>query len=262
MLFLIIESIPLNFVSTKPDAFVTEVQIEVDGKFKLFLLDTGAAGSTVLNDEQTSAYQSLNQVESKGASGIAASADVIQLQKIRLGNYTFRKSQIKRTDRSILGLDLIGERVFEVDFQHRVLNILSEFPYRESQLAVRKLATGHFTVPLIIEKTKTDALFDTGADTTVIDSEYIKQNSQLFELVRSEDGYDAHGNKIPSEVYKVRQLESDILKLQDVEMAAFSFGSHMREKMEGCPIILGNNVISKAKWFFDLSSGHWGLRPY
>lgn len=56
-------------------------------------------------------------------------------------------------------------------------------------------------------------LLDTGADSTVIDAEYFNQNPQLFEFVRTEDGYDAYGNKIPSVVYKVSQVEVGHLRL-------------------------------------------------
>lgn len=256
------EQIPLTIISTGPETFVAEVQISVDGQIKPFLLDTGAASSTIIEDEQTKNYTTLKEVESKGASGIATVAHIIQFQKISMGEYFFKKSQLKRTDRSILGIDLIGEQIFEVDLKNKWLNILTEFPDKDLSYSVQMLASKHFTIPLSLGKANVNVLFDTGADTTVIDSEYIKNNVELFELVRSEDGFDAHGNKIPSKVYKVAQIEIGTLKLQNVEMATFDFGEHLREKMEGSPIILGNNVIAKASWIFDLQLGRWSLRPY
>jgi len=45
-------------------------------------------------------------------------------------------------------------------------------------------------------------------------------------------------------------------------MAAFDFGDHLRNSMEGSPIILGNNVIEHAKWSFDLKSNQWLMEPY
>lgn len=256
------ESIPLTIISTGSETFVAEVQISVDGQNKPFLLDTGAVSSTIIEDEQTKNYVSLKQVESKGASGIASAAHIIQMQSISMGKHVFKKSHLKRTDRSILGLDLLGEQIFEVDLKNRKLNILSEISNKDLSFAARILATGHVTIPLDLGNSKIDVLFDTGADTTVIDYQYIKSNPTLFELVRSEDGFDAHGNKIPSEVYKVTQIEVCTLKLQNVEMATFDFGNHLREKMEGSPIILGNNVISKASWIFDLKLERWSLKPY
>ena len=107
-----------------------------------------------------------------------------------------------------------------------------------------------------------DVLFDTGADTTIIDLQYIKQNAELFQLVRSEGGYDHHGNKIPSEIYKVAEVEVGTLRLQNIEMATFDFGMHLRQKMEGVPIILGNNIIGGAAWAFDLKLCRWNSRPY
>lgn len=255
-----IQSIPLKIISTGSNTFVAEVQLEVDGESKFFLLDTGAVASTIISDDQTKNYKSIKQVESKGAAGIAVLADIIQMQNISLGHHTFAKSQIKRADRNILGLDLLNEQIFEVDLKNKTLNFLNEFLANSSH-PIRKLQTGHVTISMSIKTSKVDALFDTGADTAVIDAEYIKQNPQLFEFVRTEDGYDAHGNKIPSIIYKVSQVEVGHLKLQNIEMAAFNFGHHLRENMEGAPIILGNNVIAHAKWIFDLKSAQWSLIP-
>ncbi len=259
---MIIESIPLTIISTGLNTFVAEVQIEVDGHYKPFLLDTGAASSSVINDEQTKNYSCLEQTESIGVSGISTAAQVIQMQTLSVGKYTFKKSRIIRTDRSVLGIDLIGEHTFEVDLKNKQLNFLSELPCVKPSYAIRRLATGHFTLSMKLGNKNVDVLFDTGADTTIVDLQYIKQNSELFQLVRSEDGYDHHGNKIPSEIYKVAEVEVGTLELQNVEIATFDFGVYLRQKMEGVPIILGNNIIGGAAWAFDLKLCRWNLKPY
>ncbi len=104
-----------------------------------------------------------------------------------MGKYTFKKSQIKRADRSVLGIDLIGEQTFEVDLKNKQLNFLRKQPSVKPSYTTRRLATGHFTISINLGKNNVDVLFDTGADTTVIDLQYIKQNSELFQLVRSDD---------------------------------------------------------------------------
>ncbi len=145
------------------------MQIAVDGQTKSFLLGTGAAALTIINDEQIKIYISLETVESKGTSGIALAADFIQLEKISMGQYAFQKNQLKRTDRSILGIHLLGEQILKLLCKIKKLDMLSELPRKSLCLDVRRVPAGHFTISLSLGNTKTDVLFDT------------------------------HGNKIPSE---------------------------------------------------------------
>jgi len=169
---------------------------------------------------------------------------------------------LKRCDWNTLGLDILKNVVFQVDFAEKKLNVLKELPDSNRPNPIRRLSPGHITIPLALGDKSTDVLYDTGSDATLIDSQFIENNSKLFSLVRSEDGFDAHWNRIPSKVYKTPTLKVGNLKMKDVEMAAFDFGSFMREKMEGAPIILGNNVITKGKWSFDLEKNQWALEVY
>ena len=100
-------------------------------------------------------------------------------------------------------------------------------------------------------------MFDTGADSTVVDEKYIRENSSFFDLLRSEEGEDAHGNKIPSKIYNCKEVRIGHLHLENVEMAGFEFGEFLRGAMENVPIILGNNIIYGSKWSFDLKVGSW-----
>lgn len=256
-----VETIPLKVISSSPNATLAEVQVSVDGKNKFFLLDTGAASSSIGTDDHTKQYRSLGKEESRGASGNPTICDIIQPSEIKLGKHVFSKTKLKRCDRFILGIDLLGEQIFEVYLAAQELNILAELPNKNTALPVRRLKPGHLTIPAKLGGLQVDVLFDTGADTTVIDAKFVRENPTLFTLVRSEDGTDAHGNKIPSEVYRCSVVELGNLRLSNVEMATFEFGDHLREKMEGSPVILGNNVISKAVWSFDLKSGKWVSQP-
>lgn len=254
---MLIEGIPLTLRSTGPGTFVPEVEVKVDGHSKVFLLDTGAVSSSIANDVHVDSYPSMGERESKAAAGIGKIGDIIQPDKISVGSYSFRRSQITRCSPSLLGLDRLKEMVFQIDLKSKTLNFLKHFPIKNTKHQLRRLSSGHMTVPLRLGKMTVDALFDTGADTTVIDSRFVKSNMNLFDLLWSEIGTDALGNKIPSEVYLCKSVQVGELLVSDVEMAAFDFGDHLRKHMEGSPIILGNNVISQARWTFDLTLNVW-----
>ena len=50
--------------------------------------------------------------------------------------------------------------------------------------------------------------------------------------------------------------------LQNVEIAAFEYPKFLRQKMEGSPVILGNNVFKHGKWSFDIKNKLWSMEPY
>lgn len=221
-----LDSLPLFITTSSNGTYLPEIQLLVDGHPMLFLLDTGAASSSVGLDEHTKRYASLGSAESRGASGQATSCDRIQVEQMSMGQREFGKTTIKRCGRNILGLDLLGELVFEVDLAGRQLTILKHLPGDAPAQPIRRLAPGHVTIPLILDQQTVDVLFDTGADTTVIDSRYLDAHPQSFELVRSEEGQDANGNPIPSNVYRCHAVGVASLQLSGVEMAAFEFGEH------------------------------------
>lgn len=252
-----ITTIPLVLRSTGYGTFVPDVEVLVDGVTKIFLLDTGAATSSIANDAHVDSYPSIGAKESKGASGIGKAGDVIQPETMVVGGYSFRKLKITRCTPSLLGLDRLQEVVFQVDLKAKNLIFLNHLPAEVPKYPIHRLAPGHMTVSLVAGKVTVDALFDTGADTTVIDTQFVKNNMNLFKMLRSEMGIDALGNQIPSEVYLCESVRVGELFMKDVEMAAFDFGDHMRKHMEGAPIILGNNVIKNATWTFDLNLNQW-----
>lgn len=251
------DSIPIKVESEKPGVFLARIEVVVDGESRNFLLDSGAAISSIESDEFTKKYPTFGSRKSKGVSGISKECDVIQPQVLSFGLQKILKPYLQRCDRNILGIDIFGNRVFQVSLKSKRLNYLSELPEGIASEKVRKLSPGHITIPIRIEKVIVDVLFDTGADTTIADQQFVEKYPELFEMVRNEDGFDVHGNKIPSRVYEVKNLSVGTLNLINVEMAAFDYGDFLREKMEGASIILGNNVISKGRWSFDLNSENW-----
>lgn len=247
---------------TSPNAFVTEVEIVFDGQKSLFLFDTGAVSSSVTLDEQTKPYLSLGQTESRGTSGKASPCDIIQLHEISIGDVKFKNKKIKRGYGNGLGLDYLGELSFEVDLKELYLSLHQTNTSQVYSHPIRRLKSGHITLPAEVNDVAVGVLFDTGADTTIIDASFVETHKNSFELIRSEAGTDIHSNKIESHVYRCGLMKVGSLVLRNVEMASFAFGDHMKEKMEGVPVILGNNVIAQVKWSFDLRSNTWMNESY
>ena len=76
-------------------------------------------------------------------------------------------------------------------------------------------------------------------------------------MIRSDEGRDAHGNVIPSKLLRCGAIKVGPVSLEGAEVMGFEFSDHLREKMEGVPAALGYNVISKARWGFNLDKQEW-----
>ncbi len=251
------EIFSLNLKQTSEKASVFEIELFVEGKSKLFVLDTGAVKSSICRDSQTENFQLVKIAVSTGASGKSIAADIVKVGEIKLGNYIFQNKNLSRSNVNLFGLDFLEAVVFQVDLKKKQLTFLNQQMQMLGKL--RRLKTGHFIVPIKIQNISTEVLFDTGADITVINTKFINDNSNLFEWIRKENGADAHGHVIESEIYSCNKFQIGSLQLEKVEMATFDFSEHMIKKMEGVPIILGNNVIEKAKWTFDLKNEYWNV---
>lgn len=245
---------------TSDNTCVYKIELTLNGKSRFFLLDTGAVTSNLSLDEQTKPLPIVKENTSTGASGKAAMSQIVSIKEIKLGNHVFPNQTISRSNVDLAGLDLLGSFVFQIDLKNKELTLLKSI-INES-LDLQKLKTGHIVIPAKISTLKTGALFDTGADTTVINKRFIAEHPNLFKWIRKESGTDAHGNIIDSDIYSCNEFWVESWMISNIEMATFNFGSHMEEKMEGIPIILGNNVISQAKWVFDINRLKWRYENY
>jgi len=156
---------------------VVEIEVVVDGSVKRFLFDTGAAASNLGSDDQSKAYPSLGKSKSRGASGNSVANDIVQPRKIELGSLKFEKYQIKRCENYTLDLDLLVNKIFQIDLRNLKVNFLEHMPFNVAPQSIKRLSPGHLTIPIKLETQMVDVLFDTGADSTVIDLQFIKQHS-------------------------------------------------------------------------------------
>ena len=154
---------------------------------------------------------------------------------------------LQRCDQNILGIDLIGKKIFRVGFKERTLSFLLSLPQGSYSDKLRILTPGHMAIPVSINGIQSSALFDTGSDSTIVDLRFVEKHPQFFDLIKNDNGRDAHGNTISSKVLKTKSLNIGPLKLNNVEIVAFDYNNSLRDKMEGTPIILGSDIIHKGQ---------------
>ena len=246
-------------VRTGESGVLPFVDTELDRRARTFLVDTGAARTSIRTDADSAGYPSLGRVEARGASGEPRWVDEVQPEVFRLGDLALEVPRLRRGEHDILGLDLLGQRTLVIDLTAASLTLGAELT--GDRRSLRRLKRGHVTLPITLGGHETLALFDTGADSSVIDAAFVAAHPERFTRVGSEDGYDAHGVKIPSEVLELDTAQVGPLELRSLRLAAFPFSDDMRDGLEGAPLVLGNDVIQRARWGLDLATAVWTCEP-
>jgi hypothetical protein len=261
-----LEVIPIYVTQPEPGTYKAEVDVVLDGHKRRFILDSGAGKTSVFSDPDTSTYPAVGHDQAGGSSSKAVSVDIIQPQQLGLGHHVFHNPRLQRTGTNrkinLLGLDLLSEHPFQVDLKNAKLSIIASLPRDLSTNPLHRLTDGHIAVPTRLGTKDINGLFDTGADITLVDLQFVKANAQIFKFVRNTEGIDSTGHQQDSPIYEVSSLRIGRLLLKKVEMATYDFGDDFRKKMEGVPIIVGDNVIYHAKWSFDLKQDLWAVEPY
>lgn len=250
----IIETIPLIVYENSPNKYLTDIEVKINERIYRFLFNTNATKSQIISNDFTKKLEQIGQKESKGASGTSLMQELVTISNLSYGNTEYQNKTISRSHRSIFGLDLLQNKKLAINLENSRIDILNTVKERDK---IRWLKQGHLTIEMLLNNKSTHCLFDTGADSTVIDENYINENPKSFELIGTEEDEDAHGNKIPSNVYLCKNLKVGHLDINDVEMSGFRFGEHMRNAMEGVPLILGNNIIYESTWCFDFKNSLW-----
>lgn len=255
--------VPLVVTAVEPGHYRVEVVAKFGDEPETFLLDTGAPTSTLRASSRTERFPARRANTSQGVAGVALACDEVELTDVTLGSSrrpTFTASRCQDSNtKSLLGLDALGNR-FQVDLRNQQLIFEPQIAPTD---ALKRLSAGHVTLPAQLGAVNVNVLFDTGADTTVIDRTFVTRHPELFTHRRSEEGRDATGQPVASTVYSLTSLRIGALHLRDVEVAAIDFPEPMRRGLgNDTPVILGTNVIEPAVWSFDLVTNRWLVVPH
>jgi hypothetical protein len=228
---------------------------------KWFKLDTGTDVTTIILDEQTAKFPSLGKKSVMESSGLETHCDLVAPEKLILGDIVWINPSVYRcaVEFNRLGLDLLTERIFSLDFQLNRISFLKNFPSGQPILPLRKLSAGHILLPTEFAGRKLEALFDTGASYTTVDSRFIELHPKEFESLPLTDVVnDASGNALSIKLYRLKRWKIGSLVLKDEKVYAMDFPPDMREYLgTDTPMILGMAAIKKANWIFDLKNSHW-----
>jgi predicted aspartyl protease len=231
-----------------------------------FLLDTGAAKTSVLPDDYLATFDSADQDASSGVFA-AHREDLITVPNITVGSITRQNFTLTRASqnhpgiRSLIGMDLLKDYVCHFVFEdNRVLVDADDANapgYAWQDLFLDKRF--HPYVEVQFGTAKAHAVWDTGSSITVVDTNFIDNHPALFQTAGQSTGTDSTGASVETPMFLMAEctIGGSIFPAQRVAGVDLAMVNATLEMP--MDLILGYPTLSKANWIFDFPHRRWAI---
>ena len=247
----------------EPEAASVFVEGRLNGKPYRFLLDTGAARSSVILNEDTVV---LPAVGTHVSSGVFATSndDLVRVERLEIGSIvqhdvTVTRSPAAPGTRDLIGMDILRQFCchFQFDRDRLVIDVdcLDELPFQPLFMD----SHFHSYVDVLFQGGQGSAVWDTGASLTVVDLNFIQQHPGYFAPAGHSVGTDATGS----------QVETPMFVMASARIGGHVFPSHRVAAVDLSPVntrierpmdlILGYMTLRKANWLFDFPRKRWTI---
>ncbi|GAA1139983.1 aspartyl protease family protein [Ornithinicoccus hortensis] len=222
-------------------------------------LDTGSPRTQLV--DRSSSGDGGGYAESRGVLGSGRS------RSARLGGLEFGGVRVSDLEvelvppeqpgaRALLGLDVLGREPFTFRPREGVLVCGDDPPGPTHRLPLDD--TGHLRIPVSWPGLSVNAVLDTGAGITVVDTALADRVPQLFTDHGSAPGTDATGTTVqtPTATIVEGRLADDLLlaphRIAFTDLRAAT--AHLTEPVE---VILGTPAIDLFDWWLDVPGRRW-----
>ena len=237
----------------------------VAGRPYRFLLDTGAATTTMAADEYTAGLPAVSARDSHGAF-CAMGETLVTVADVAVGPLWADSLEVAVTDAArpdapcLLGMDVIGRYCCHFRFAAGVVEVGGQAPGSASALYTGSrghayLDVGWREAPGV----SASANWDSGAGITIVHQEFWRQHSELFTGIGTAEGTDASG----------RRAETPLVLMTGPVIGGRPFLPHKAAVVDlsaanatvdrPMDLILGYPTWSQADWLFDFPARRWAL---
>lgn len=238
-----------------------EAEASFDGQLASCIIDTGAR-FTLAKEELLANNRKVGEEKGGGISGVQRITDLVEA-RIQIGDWARNPGVIGRTKAGtipaacLLGNDFFLNRAFSIDFaSHRFEDIPTIEGSRWPLKTYPSGPGGHFGFELEVAGQKIDSLFDTGATSTVFDTEFVAAHRESFEFVQEIPVQEGSNQTVKAGIYRVRSLRFADVELSDVKVYVLSL-KVLQDKIPNIQAVLGLEQMMDRKWFFDPRNSVW-----
>jgi predicted aspartyl protease len=244
------------------DAALLFVDGAVGGRSYRFLLDTGAARTSVRTDDYTAGFARVGADGSAGIFGESSGEDLIVVPSVHLGpiaktDVTVARARGGPAGGAVVGMDLLADHRLHLLFSERraAVDPPSE-PAGEGQALVLDRSQ-HPYVEVYLGDTVAGAVFDTGAGITVVDLALARHHPRHFREVGVSRGTDATGatRETPTLLLSGARIGGRVFPPHVVAGVDLS---HVNAGVElPLELVLGYSTLALADWWLDFPDRRW-----
>ena len=229
----------------------------VSGAPHRFVLDSGGATSQIADPGALISASVVGEETTEGLFG-RASVELVTVSDLTVPGLTAGPRTVHRLrtggagTRSLLGLDVLGDHALLLDGPAGTLHTTVAGGLA-ADLPLERGPRGHCYLPVALPGGRVvQAMWDTGADITVVDRELVTSHPELFTALGSASGTDSVG----------ATGVTDICRMEPYRIADVLFAGHtvaVADLPEPMEMVLGYPTLRQAVWSMDLPSGRWAV---
>lgn len=258
--------VPLKFFASK-----LYVEIEIGGKLRRFVVDTGSPSMVDTALAKDLELDVVGTSKGKDAHGVVVKSDVVQTT-IKLGGVSFHKVPMFLATFSaseaakfligdgVLGSEVLALGAWQIDVKNSVLRFnteVSRLPFIKNSKQSRLYDFGYPHAPIFdvqfAKKARSKAMFDTGSPTYFAispdDFEGAKRGGGIGRIL---SGYGSSGSSLGGQAPNSDQLQAELKTLFLGEIALGRVGAIRRESS---PSLIGAKLLEHFVVTFDSKSG-------
>lgn len=237
----------------------------VSGTSHRFVLDSGSPSTQLADPDALLPASVVGEDTAEGLFG-RASVERVVLSDLTVPGLTEGPRTVARLRtggaraRSLLGLDVLGEHALLLDGPAATLHTTVAGALA-ANLPLERGERGHRYVPVTLPGGRVvRALWDTGADITLVDRELVASHPELFTAPGSAIGTDSSGTTAVTDVCRMGaySIAGVLFAGHAVAVADLVAVPDLPERME---MVLGYPTLCQAIWSMDLPSGRWSVIP-
>lgn len=243
------------------------VEGQIDGNQYRFMLDTGAATTSMKYDALTSKFSSS---ENRNSSGALAKNydDIITVSKIDVGPLSELNVRVARAPtnadgrRNLLGMNFLKNYSLHFLFAENKVEIIKN-EQSAKITGLQDLFMGERFHPYVdilwTESICAKGVWDTGAGMTCFDSKFVKKHPELFLRIGTSVGQDSSGAKAETPVYMMKGFNLGGFHFPDSKVVVIDLSVPNSTIKTPMDFILGFNILIKANWILDFPNKKWKI---